>query len=550
MLRLFRFNTIRGRIRAFTLTMVLTPILVGLLVFIFVSERAFERDYAAGLDRALGLQRLIMERWLMERSNDILQLAELPATRRGDRDDMAAAFKTYLGTQKDFSNVGYADASGKSVVDAKNPSGLNLADRAYFLAARRGQPFISELITGRATGRKVIVVSAPVRGLDGKFAGAIFGALTLDSIAGFLSESGTSFPGVTYLTTPEGLVLAVSRVDDVPLEPGARPRSEDAKVILDAPPVRAAMDNRRLEKSYTNGEGAHVVGSYAWIDNGRWLLVAEAPLSGIMHAATTYISSVTGASLLVLLLLTPFILRFVRGIERPLMLLSTLSRRVLDGDLDLTRLQRETEKAPQELQEFAVDFINMSRRLRESIDRLETISATDELTGLSNRRMMMREGPRLLQSCVRSGQPCCCLMIDLDHFKAVNDTRGHSVGDDVLRHVADVIREQLRGSDLLARIGGEEFAVVAPNSDLAAGAALAERIREAVDNRPCPAPEEDIHITVSVGVAEYSTIIVFGTNTFDDLLIKADKGLYEAKHAGRNRVSCFGGACRLPSQTS
>ena len=127
-------------------------------------------------------------------------------------------------------------------------------------------------------------------------------------------------------------------------------------------------------------------------------------------------------------------------------------------------------------------------------------------------------------------------MLDVDHFKRVNDTFGHQAGDHVLAHLGRVLADAVRKSDLAARYGGEEFAVLLIGAGLAEGLELAERIRRAMAEHPSPAAGRTLAVTVSVGVAEARITKTFGEADLDDLLARADAAMYAAKAAGRNRV--------------
>ena len=137
----------------------------------------------------------------------------------------------------------------------------------------------------------------------------------------------------------------------------------------------------------------------------------------------------------------------------------------------------------------------------------------------------------LVEHARRYGRPLSLLVIDADHFKAVNDTHGHDIGDEVLVHIARLIEHSCRSTELLARWGGEEFVVIAPESANEAAVRLAERIRERVESTPLRLPEHKIAVTVSVGVAEY----IPGQSP-EVFFRRADQNLLRAKTHGRNRV--------------
>jgi len=152
----------------------------------------------------------------------------------------------------------------------------------------------------------------------------------------------------------------------------------------------------------------------------------------------------------------------------------------------------------------------------------------DQLTGLLNRHALLPRFAEITQQARLTGQPVCLVLLDLDKFKDVNDWSGHDRGDSVLQAVASEMRTQLRSFELIYRLGGEEFLIVLPGVDLAAGTTLAERLRQAVqDARPAGMP-----VTISLGVSAGSGEQV----DYDTLFRAADAALYEAKHAGRNRV--------------
>jgi diguanylate cyclase (GGDEF)-like protein/PAS domain S-box-containing protein len=167
-------------------------------------------------------------------------------------------------------------------------------------------------------------------------------------------------------------------------------------------------------------------------------------------------------------------------------------------------------------------------------------SNTDVLTGVANRRALDRFASEALEPARSFAQPTALLMLDLDHFKAINDTRGHAAGDSVLREVARRWQRQLRASDLLVRIGGEEFIVLLPNTTLAQATEVAQKLRLVTCTVPValgPAgdgPEQAVTVTVSVGVTGLDSV---RPEELPLLLETADAALYEAKRAGRNRVA-------------
>jgi two-component system cell cycle response regulator len=169
--------------------------------------------------------------------------------------------------------------------------------------------------------------------------------------------------------------------------------------------------------------------------------------------------------------------------------------------------------------------------LRQRNEELDLISRTDSLTGLHNRRHVEEYLTRLVSLARRNAEPIAVLIIDIDHFKSVNDGHGHDAGDVVLRQVADRMVRSVRLEDMVGRWGGEEFLVVLPNTPIQGAAELAERLRQVVAEEPCRLPDGGaIRVTISLGCAA-SVIDDAGT-----LVRSADAAMYQAKESGRNRV--------------
>lgn len=163
------------------------------------------------------------------------------------------------------------------------------------------------------------------------------------------------------------------------------------------------------------------------------------------------------------------------------------------------------------------------------LDSCEEAAFTDHLTGLANRRRFERQLEREVERTRRFGRPFCLLLLDIDHFKLVNDTHGHEAGDQVLRQLAKVLQEETRGIDLAARVGGEEFAVVLTETELESGIEVTERLRAAIERLEIPHLPR---ITASFGLAEFPR----SAHTAQELFLVTDAAMYEAKGQGRNRV--------------
>jgi len=163
--------------------------------------------------------------------------------------------------------------------------------------------------------------------------------------------------------------------------------------------------------------------------------------------------------------------------------------------------------------------------------RLEDMAVTDKLTGIGNRQLFDITLDQALKLRKRVSLPLSVLLIDIDRFKSVNDTRGHLKGDEVIRAVASILKDRVREADLLARWGGEEFILLANNCRLENARELGETLREAVASAAVLAPDDGLRVSVSCGVAECAD-----DDDAETLAGRADRALYRAKDEGRNRV--------------
>jgi diguanylate cyclase (GGDEF)-like protein/PAS domain S-box-containing protein len=168
----------------------------------------------------------------------------------------------------------------------------------------------------------------------------------------------------------------------------------------------------------------------------------------------------------------------------------------------------------------------------ELFHEVNRIAITDELTDLYNRRGFVTMGEREVERSQRTQQPLTAIMVDVDHFKQVNDTYGHTAGDEVLRAIAKRCARNVRAVDILGRYGGEEFAILLPDTDLASAQQIAERLRECIATTPISTTSGPISITVSAGIA----LLKRGAGDLPALLHAADTALYAAKRAGRNSL--------------
>lgn len=183
----------------------------------------------------------------------------------------------------------------------------------------------------------------------------------------------------------------------------------------------------------------------------------------------------------------------------------------------------------------AVVLHDVTERVR-LLEQAREMANKDDLTGLPNRRHFFELTAKEFERARRYGAPASFLLMDVDHFKLVNDTFGHRTGDRLLRELAQTCRRVLRSTDVIGRLGGEEFGVLLPETNLDGAVAMAARLREAVESMRVVAGDigEDVKVTVSMGLAEFGESEFAVPDTLDMLYERVDKALYEAKSLGRN----------------
>ena len=202
-----------------------------------------------------------------------------------------------------------------------------------------------------------------------------------------------------------------------------------------------------------------------------------------------------------------------------------------DTDREIEGLKAELEKTKARLKETEHTLLARNVELKGVLAQVDEIVHIDPQTYLSNRKYIISELQNEVLRSERYLSPLTISMLDIDHFKKVNDQYGHSVGDQALVHLADMLTESMRGTDKIGRFGGEEFLILLPNAKLEAATLQAERLCKLVRTRPLVVSDVQIFVTISIGIAEFRP----GKESWQELLSRADAALYEAKNTGRDR---------------
>jgi diguanylate cyclase (GGDEF)-like protein len=377
-----------------------------------------------------------------------------------------------------------------------------------------------------------LTLAVPVLALDKELLGALIAVVDLDTVLSRLKYVSQAFPG--------NLVL---------LDLAGRPLLHSSGSIAGLSPIdRQVLQRLRAQAgepmTYEGHMRQKVLGLVGMPDEFPVIIVAE------RDRAKIYQTWVRFRNLLLILVAGLALLvgaigwMMGRSIAMPLQRLTRASERIAAGDLavelpvarrdevgDLTRVFNQMAG---ELRRSHEEIKLASRAMQQQNRQLEKLSITDSLTGLYNRNKLNEILAEQLERFRRNRRPFALLLLDIDHFKALNDAHGHLAGDQVLAGVARTLSESIRSVDYAARYGGEEFLIVLPETTTSTARELAERICTKVRNTPYTYRDKALPITLSIGVAGIRN----SDDSADMIIARADRMLYEAKDSGRNRVCC------------
>lgn len=221
-----------------------------------------------------------------------------------------------------------------------------------------------------------------------------------------------------------------------------------------------------------------------------------------------------------------------------------VERHIIQEMFDVLRLVEESEARYEELEHRMLSLQRENLDLVVKNRLLSEVSSRDTLTGLYNRWFVMEKIDTELNRSLRHGSPMSLLMLDVDHFKRINDTWGHSAGDQVLQGIGKLLRDCCRVYDVPGRYGGEEFCIVLPETKTGNTTAVAERIRRRLETTELPCGETSIAVTASIGIAGMDEPDDGSSLSPAGLIERADRALYTAKNRGRNRVEMWDSALR------
>ncbi|MBP1966902.1 sensor domain-containing diguanylate cyclase [Paenibacillus aceris] len=494
--------------------------------FYWIEKKNRINEAESQLKQMIVLQSLYIERWNQEKLDAIKRFALSDNAKFHRIGDLKREFQNYAGVNSEFDTLNFVEKDG--VINAGDDSFIYVGDRPFFKYALEKRSFISGVDISRETGKPIITFSAPVLGDQNEFKGVVMGVITLDRLNMLMKQLSFGETGEVYVLDAKGQIVTASGNTNVSSTSPNPPMTSEI--------IQRAKTGSTSSAVYTGFHGEKVFGQYQWSTGKNWIVVGEITQKEVFQKLNQLSITIIVISFIALIVSILAAITIASRIERPIRYLLRATQHIRKGNYHYQIDADEIRSAPVELRLLVNTFNLMSEKLKTTISLLEVSALVDQLTDIPNRRYMMSEGNEQLKACIAAGYTCSVMMMDIDHFKKVNDTYGHLVGDRVLQQVATLLKQLAGNHTVVARYGGEEFILLCLRKNAEESARLAEEIRARVEMEPYKDDKVTVQLTVSIGAAEFSPKLEFGTMVLEDMISRADHALYRAKTAGRNRV--------------
>ncbi len=497
-----------------------------------------------------------LDLWLKERFDDIRvfsssyivteNYSKTQGKNRTDIEKLVAVsrIKEYLKSVRekfaDYEELILFNMNGEVVVTSslsKSTVGLPINWNRFI---QNGKPIIGKTYYDPTANGIVMIIAEAVRAADTRLLGILAAKINLKSIGALLKKRTKGGTDEIYLIDRNGRLLVGSE----PIA-GSLLQAEGNSDLYSSGSLRL-----KAPAEYIGFRGIDVIGISAKIPKMKWLVIAEMVKDRAYEeiAELQQITVLAVGGLLMCIGLIAYL--FGHTMVSPLKRLSAGAGRVASGNLDVDLPIRGLSEVSYLTQVFnhmvaslranREELSTANQALRVKNKELQKISITDGLTGLYNRKHIMELFSREIVRAIRYKHPLAVLIVDIDHFKKINDTYGHLTGDAVIRQLAGTFTRSVRDCDYVGRYGGEEFLIILPDSGVQSGLGAAERIRQNVSELRISREDKALSVTVSVGVAGYPD---YGED-MESIINKADAALYRAKEKGRNRVITSGETIR------
>ncbi|CCO08707.1 sensor domain-containing diguanylate cyclase [Desulforamulus hydrothermalis] len=528
----------------FMLFIILPALAVGLFSYV-QTKKVMEQSVFNSLQYLVNAQENAINNWFNARKHFLEGLAQNEKITGLDYRAMQNVLSNALKMDENFLSLMFVGTDGEIKADPVYQADLgriSVVDREYFRQALEGKTYVSEVLLSKITRKPVIVIATPVK-REQHIAGVLFGAVNINVITKLVQQNFPGAGGQAYLINQEGLILN-----------GAEPKGLTEQKLQNIP-VQQLSRGISGQGIYIDYLHKQVFGVYRWLPSVKLGLVVEKEYTGALleNGLATYLKVVLASTVIIGLFIS-FALYYSRRLSRPLEQLAAEVNSIAEGRfrsvVDL-QANKEVQALVYAINNMSSNLCQKTTQLNKLVNQLEQsaaelqqeknklaqISITDELTGLYNRRYINQELDRFTRLSRTLSKNISVMLLDLDHFKAVNDTYGHAAGDAVLKEFARLVKLCSRRTDVVGRFGGEEFMIILPFISSHQVKDIAERIRQDVSNHVFEADNFKIKITVSIGaVTLVPPAQAKVAETIEKMIKTADDCLYAAKRAGRNRV--------------
>jgi len=496
-----------------------------------------------------------LDRFMAERQLEMKlfsQLQPLQKLWQNNPAELRHALEQLQSSFTDLAWIGFADVDGKVVAATGGLlEGKSVAARPWFKEGLQGvmigdvheATLLAQLLAQRENGEpyRFVDLAFPIEESSGKLLGVLGGHLNWD----WASQLITDVEANDGNTDTKLSIIDKNGVALIGPDRGqARFSSEQLAEILKAGKgtFTEVSDGQRVLTAFYVGTGHR---EYQGLN---WIVTASQPTAVALGAAMSSAKIILGIGALAALIGLGLAVAISRRVARPIIAITQEADRIGRGSTMLARqsgsvevvqltralrsLLRRIGFAEERTKEAELRATENALQFRDDLVRLEKMANTDYLTGLMNRRAFLSFADDAVEFCRRYKRGMATLMIDIDHFKKINDVHGHAAGDDAIKRIAEIIDHAIRTTDKAARFGGEEFVVLLREIDQENAMLLAERIRNSIEQATIQHGETRIAATVSIGVAINADV----DRDVQDMIERADQGLYIAKKSGRNRT--------------
>jgi len=414
-----------------------------------------------------------------------------------------------------FNSIFIADENRVIQMISSNVKGIEIGDQLNSdgaVAASGKKKFLISNPYVSVTGRFIILMSAPIITPGGSYKGFVGGTLYLEeqnSLSNVLKQHSSDDGSYVYVADQKGHLI---------FHPD---QSRTREIITNNEVINQALAGKSGKQQIVNSKGESYFAGYSYEPMSSWAIVSQTPTANVEQPMRKLLQKMIMQILPVLVILLLLAWRMSLYLSRPLYHLAKFSEEMSEKP---NAFSNKLSTMPSSIYEVKQLNHSMSKYL----ELMNKELSYDGLTGLTNRKTFNSK----LEQYMMDGIPFSLILIDIDHFKRVNDTYGHQVGDEVLKYLAVQMRAHAADGDICFRYGGEEFGMLIQGENVKAAEALAERLRIHLMNTNC-ATGQPIHVSIGITHSD------IGAGVAHELVEQADKALYQSKARGRNRVTVW-----------